>query len=116
MARPRDLSDLMLAPVALAVDRRLGDLGALPVHRLAERVAVLSGRPDWSTDLRERALLEAVTHLLDLRGWRVDWDPRGVRLRHGQHRLVLGVPPVFAEYRAGRYRNAAGPRPAARAG
>lgn len=40
----------------------------------------------------------AVTRQIDLHGWTVDWDPRGLRLTHSRHTLVLGIPPFFVEY------------------
>jgi hypothetical protein len=38
---------------------------------------------------------------VDLAGWQPTWDPRGVRLTHGNHTLVLGVSHRLTEYVAG---------------
>lgn len=96
--RPHDIPDLYLAPVALAVDARLADLGKLSVPELRQAVAAASDLGDWTRDMRSRALLETVGHLVERHGWDLDWDPRGVRLKHGEHTIVLGIPPVFEEY------------------
>src|SRR6185437_12382817 len=85
---PHDVSDLYLAPVVLAIDAKLDDLATLDPHALAQRVAIESNLPDWSRDDRERAMLESIQHFVDCRGWSVTWDPRGVRLSHGDHTLV----------------------------
>ena len=99
---PRDVADLYLAPVLLALDARLDELGALDVDELAERVALDSDQPDWTRELREHGLLRTIQHMIDLHGWKVSWDPRGLRVSHEQSRIVLGVPPVFAGYVDGR--------------
>lgn len=97
---PHDVSDLFLAPVSLAVDARLTELGAMSDRDLAVAVGSASDLPDWSREVRDTALLRAVEHLIELHGWSLAWDPRGIRLTHGEHTLVLGVPPSFVAYRA----------------
>jgi hypothetical protein len=98
---PHDVSDLYLAPVVLSIDARLDHLGTLEPRALAQQVAVESNLPDWSREDRERALLESIQHFVDCRGWAVTWDPRGLRLSHGEHSLVLGVPANLGQYLAG---------------
>lgn len=98
---PHDVSDLYLAPVVLAIDAKLDDLATLEAHTLAQRVAIESNLPDWSRENRERALLESILHFIDSRGWTVSWDPRGLRLSHAEHSVVLGVPANMAQYLAG---------------
>ena len=95
---PHDIADLYLAPTALAVEARITDLGKLADEKLALQVAMESDEPDWSVDLRTNALLRTVGHLIDLRGWSLSWDDRGIRLSHGKHSLVLGVPANFRRY------------------
>jgi len=97
-ARPHDLTDLYLAPVALAVDARITELGRLDKEQLAYEVALESDSPDFTREMREEALIRTVTHLIDTHDWEVSWDPRGLRLTHDAHTFVLGLPPVFAEY------------------
>jgi hypothetical protein len=97
---PRDATDLYLAPVVLNVDASIEELGAMDADALATYVALVSDRPDYTRADREQALLMAVAHLLDQHGWELSWDPRGIRLDHGDHHLVLGCPPNFAEYLA----------------
>lgn len=95
---PHDLVDLRLAPLAIELDTRLEEMARLDPRALARRVALESDRPDWTPDYRAEALLLSVTHLVDLRGWSVEWHDRGLRLQHGSHSLVLGVPATFGRY------------------
>jgi hypothetical protein len=98
---PHDVSDLYLAPVVLSIDAKLDDLGTLEPRTLAQRVAIESNLADWTREDREQALLESIQHFVDCRGWTVTWDPRGLRLSHDEHSLVLGVPANLAEYLSG---------------
>ena len=98
---PHDITDLYLAPVVLAVDGRLEELGQLDLDKLRNRVALIAGGVDQTREMRERGLLRTVSQALELHSWRLSWDPRGLRLQHDAHDLTLGVPPVFAEYLAG---------------
>jgi hypothetical protein len=97
-ARPHDMTDLYLAPVALAVDARIEELSHLDKDGLAYEVALESDSPDFTRPIREEALIRTVTHRIDCHGWKLSWDPRGLRLAHDAHTLVLGVPAVFLEY------------------
>jgi hypothetical protein len=96
--RPHDITDLYLAPVVIAVDARIEELGHLDKDRLAYEVAFESDSPDVTRQIREQALIRTVTHLIDCHGWAVSWDPRGLRLTHDTHTLVLGIPAVFLDY------------------
>jgi len=98
---PHDVSDLYLAPVVLSIDAKLDDLATSDARTLAQRVAVESNLPDWTREDRERALLESIQHFIDCRGWTMAWDPRGLRLSHAEHSLVLGVPANLAAYLSG---------------
>lgn len=95
---PHDIQDLYVAPVLLAIDAQITELGLLDVTGLALAVGVESDLPDWSRTLREEALLRTVSHLVNLHGWTLSWDVRGIRLTHDERSFVLGVPPVFTEY------------------
>ena len=101
---PHDVPDLYLAPVALAVDARIEELGHLDIDRFAAEVALESDLPEWSRSMREEALIRTVGHLIDGHEWTFSWDARGLRLTHGRHTFVLGIPPVFAEYLSGAQR------------
>jgi hypothetical protein len=98
---PHDVSDLYLAPVVLAIDAKLDELGTLEPRALAQRVAIESNALAWSRDDREKGLLVAIQHFIDCRGWTMTWDPRGLRLSHAEHTVVLGVPGNFADYVSG---------------
>jgi hypothetical protein len=95
---PHDLQDLYLAPVALAIDARIAELGRLDDHALALAIALESDVADWTRELREEAVLRTVSHVTDLHGWTVGWDPRGIRLAHEGHSFVLGVPANVVAY------------------
>jgi hypothetical protein len=99
--RPHDVTDLYLSPVVLAADARIGELGRLSKDQLAYEVALETDSPDFTRRMREEALIRTVTHLIDRHGWDFSWDPRGLRLSHGAHTLVLGIPAVFVEYLEG---------------
>lgn len=92
LRRPRDRSDLYLAPIALAIDDRLEDLARLSDAELEKRI-VIEANVDLSNDgAREAGLLTSLEHLLDLRGWSLSLHARGVQLAHEDHILVLGLP------------------------
>ncbi len=99
--KPHDLSDLYLAPVVLAVDARIEQLGHLDRDALVYEVALESDEPDFTRAMREEALIRTVTHLLDCHGWELRWDPRGLRLTHNAHTFVLGIPAGLVEYLEG---------------
>ncbi len=96
--RPHDVTDLYLAPVILAVDARIEELGKLDKDGLAYEAALESDSPGSTRPMREAALIRTVTHLIDRHHWEFSWDPRGLRLTHDAHTFVLGVPAVFLEY------------------
>lgn len=95
---PHGVADLYLAPVVIALDQRIDELGKLGARQLADRVALESNRPDWSREDRQFGLLATVEHLIEVHNWHLSWDDRGVRLTHGDYSIVLGVPPTFYEY------------------
>jgi hypothetical protein len=99
--RPHDVADLYLSPVVLAVDARIEELGHLSKDQLDYEVALESDSPDFTRRMREEGLIRTVTHVIDGHGWELSWDPRGLRLSHGAHTLVLGIPAVFIEYLEG---------------
>jgi hypothetical protein len=99
--RPHDIADLYLSPVVLAVDGRIEELGHLSKDQLEYEVALESDVPDFTRPMREEALIRTVTHLVDRHGWEFSWDPRGLRLSHDAHTLVLGIPAVLVEYLEG---------------
>jgi hypothetical protein len=98
---PHDVRDLYLAPVLLALEARLDEMGCLDSSELTQRVALASDRPDWTPELRATGLLRVLEHDIDLHGWEIGWSPRGLRVQHGRRSLTLGVPAVFDLYIAG---------------
>jgi hypothetical protein len=96
--RPHDVTDLYLARVLLAVDARLEELGQLDKRRLAYEVALESDLPDITRQMREEALMRAITHLTDTHHWTFSWDPRGLRMSHDAHTFVLGLPAALLDF------------------
>jgi len=96
--RPHDVTDLYLAPVLLAVDARIEELGKLDKDGLAYQVALASDSPDLTRHMREEALIRTITHLIDTQHWEFNWAPRGLRMTHDAHTFVLGIPAVFLHY------------------
>jgi hypothetical protein len=92
---------LYLAPVLLAVDARIEELGQLSRTDLDFRIALDSDTPGITRQMREDALIRAITYLTDTHHWRFSWDPRGLRMTHESHTMVLGVPQVFLDYLSG---------------
>jgi hypothetical protein len=98
--RPHDVTDLYLAPVLLAIDARIEKLGKLDQDELAYEVALESDSRDNTRRGRQEALITTITHLVDTHHWQFSWDPRGLRMTHHDHTLVLGIPAVFLDYLA----------------
>lgn len=96
--RPHDLPDLFLAPVVLAIDAKIQELARLDARQLAFQVALESDTPDFTRELRQDALVRAIEHLIDTHYWTLSLDPRGLRLTHEAHTLVLGIPATFRDY------------------
>jgi len=96
--RPHDLTDLYLAPVLLAIDARIEELGQLGKKALVYEVALDSDVPDITRPMREEALIRTITHLIDTHRWAFSWDPRGLRLAHDSHAFVLGIPASLRDY------------------
>ena len=100
-AAPHDVSDLFLAPLVIALDERIDELGALDPDDLAMRVAIEGDRPASTREFRITGLLATVTHLIDLHHWEPSWQPRGIELSHGGRKVVLGVPASLTDFVSG---------------
>ncbi len=98
---PHDVTDLNLAPVALAVDAQLEELGRLDAKEFAFQIAMKGDKPDWTVGSRGDGLVDAVGRSVLLHDWVLSIDPRGLRLTHKQNSIVLGVPDNFRAYLAG---------------
>jgi hypothetical protein len=96
--RPTDITDLYLAPVALRLDRQLAALSQLTEERVHVWVAVVTDREPATVDERRALTLRALRHEVDTHHWRLEHDPRGIRLSHGDHSLVLGIPESLRSY------------------
>lgn len=97
-ARPHDLSDLYLSPVALELDHRLGEMEGLSEDEIEFRVALETDRQPRERAERPALVLLSLTHGFETHDWEVEWVSRGLRISHGEHALVLGVPDGVRSY------------------
>lgn len=95
---PHDAADLYLAPVALAIDARLEELGRLSSDDLAVRIALASDRPSQTYADRKDGLVSAASELIDLHNWTVDLVGRGLLIQHSERSLVLGLPGSLRDF------------------
>lgn len=95
---PHDAADLHLAPLLLTLNERLEELSQLDFDDLRVQVGLASDQPDFSREIRETGLLQAVSHMIDCHDWVLSWHPRGLQVKHGSHQVVLGIPATFAQY------------------
>ena len=63
-----------------------------------ERVVFETNKEARTRADRVSDVVDTLTRLLDLHGWTARWDGRGVRLSHGEHAFVLGVPRNLVRY------------------
>lgn len=98
---PHDLTDLYLAPVVLGIDARIEEYSRLSADELAFQIALEGDRSDWTRELRQAGLLQAVSRSVETHDWEISMDSRGIRLTHGEHTMVLGVPDTFEVYLSG---------------
>lgn len=101
-ARPHDVTDLFLSPVVLDLDRQLAAYDGLTDEEIALRIVLATNREPDSAEERSALALQAVTHVVTTHGWEVNWAPRGLRVSHDNHELVLGVPESLSRYLSGR--------------
>ena len=100
MAVPHDITDLYLAPVALGIDDEIQRLDQLSEEKLLLHVVLVTDREPRTLAERRSYFIDAVTRYHDLHGWVVSWDPRGLRVSHDEHTLVLGLPPNVSAFLA----------------
>lgn len=96
--RPTDIVDLHLAPLALRLDSNLERLSGMSPSELDLEIALATNGEPQGFEKRQKALLNTVTHLVDLHGWTASWHSRGLNLAHHEHSLVLGVPDNLRSY------------------
>jgi hypothetical protein len=97
-AIPHDATDLQLAPVALEVDRWLGDLADLSIDEIDLKLVLNTNRQTYDAADRREVLVGAIIHDVETRGWELSLHERGLRLTHEDRVLVLGLPPSVTEY------------------
>ncbi len=104
---PHDATDLYLAPLLLALNEHLEELSRLDLDQLHVHVGLVSDQPDWTRDIRETGLLQAIKHTIDCHDWELSWHQRGLLVSHGKHQVVLGIPKTFSDYLDGAHRKRA---------
>ena len=97
-ARPHDVSDLYLAPVALDIDRRIEEMSGLSVEEVRLRVILGTDFEPRNAGERADALFKTLTSGLELHSWQTSRKPRGLRLSHDAYSLVLGLPANLISY------------------
>lgn len=98
MELPKDLDDLYIAPVAIALDQELERFTSLDQDEILLRIALETNTDPRGTDERRAAVLEALTRDVDLHGSELSWDARGLRLSNDGRALVLGLPRSLQEF------------------
>lgn len=94
---PTDLTDLTLAPVALALSRRLAEVGALVPGELFRAIAASTDH-EPVPGRRGELLIQMLRRDVDVREWKLDWSPSGLRMSHHDHELVLGASPFLRDF------------------
>ncbi len=95
---PHDTSDVYLAPVALALDRLLNELGALTLSELLFRIALQTDHEAATLQQRRELLLELLERDVDPHGWALSWSDRGLCLSHADRQLVLGLSTALRDF------------------
>lgn len=95
---PKDRTDLQLAPLILALDRRLDEFELFDLGELEQRVRLDTGKSAIGRTARRAAVLGSLTSGLDMHGWTITWNGRGLRVLHQHHHVTLGVPGTFTAY------------------
>ncbi|QLQ11362.1 MAG: hypothetical protein HZY75_14520 [Nocardioidaceae bacterium] len=96
--RPKDFTDLYLAPVAIRVDADLEELASESAKGLPLWIAMRTDREPSSVEDRRTLLIESLLHDTEMHNWELAWVPRGLELGHDGHRIVLGVPDNVRDY------------------
>lgn len=98
LSLPHDTADLLLSPVALAVDARLAELGRLAPAELSRRIVLETNTQPRTCEEAGRALADAAGYLIETHNWELAIDPRGLRLTHEGHSFVLGLSASLRNY------------------
>ncbi|GAA4382281.1 hypothetical protein [Agromyces bauzanensis] len=96
--RPHDMTDLYLAPVVLGVEARLEELGTLSTDDLNFELILETNIEPQDTAERRKALIETVRRRVELHGWSLSLNERGLAVSHDDHTVVLGLPDNLREY------------------
>ncbi|HYF73461.1 MAG TPA: hypothetical protein VD864_11615 [Nocardioides sp.] len=99
--RPRDLTDLYLAPLLIALEERLEQLAPLNPGALAFEIILVTNQEPRDRAERAGMVIEVLQTGLDLHGWTLSLEPRGLRVEHAGRGVVLGLPTNLRDYLVG---------------
>jgi hypothetical protein len=95
---PHDTADLALAPVVLQLEAEIQKYSGLTQDEVVLRVATETDTQPRSAHARRAAVVDALTHFVDLHGWETRITSRGLRLSHGDNTVTLGLPRSIHTY------------------
>jgi hypothetical protein len=101
MIRPKNPTDLTLAPVAAAVDLNLQEIRDVTVDEIGGAVALaLNSGPAETRDARAEQIREVAIRFVDLHGWAatVSDDSTRLLLRGGSVALDVGLSASIRDY------------------
>lgn len=87
-------------PVAIELDQLIEELGALPRHQLMVRIASVTDHDATTPERRRDLLLDLFARTVELRGAKLTWTDRGLGLKRGGLRVVLGVSADLGDFLA----------------
>jgi hypothetical protein len=102
VTHPKTTLDLALAPVSVAIDENLQYLRDMPRADFLEHLELLIDRPvtGGTREQREKWVLRAALHQVNLHGWQAEVTPDGARihLSGGSVPLDLGLGADIEDY------------------
>lgn len=101
MLRPKNPTDLTLAPVAAAIDFNLQEIRDVSVDEIGGAVALaLNSAPADTRDGRAHQIRELAVRLVDLHGWsaEISADSTRLHLRGGSVPLDVGLSAAIRDY------------------
>lgn len=95
---PHDTADLALAPIVLHLEHEIGTFSGLRPDEVVRRIAIDAGATPGTFHARREALLRTLTQFVDLHGWKVAINDRGLRVSHRQNAVTIGFPKSLRTY------------------
>jgi hypothetical protein len=95
---PHDTADLALAPVMLHLEHEIAFFSDLSPEEVAHRIVLETNSQPRTYDERRDALVQSLTRFIDLHGWDIAVNERGVRVSHHQNAVTIGLPKSVHAY------------------